>query len=150
MNHLGRVVLAMCALGLVGCTSDKKRAYEEVASTINPMLMKMSTAAREVFGVNDGHVELYRACTSADAALRSLSEAPIEASLAMVNPPGMRGPTLPGYARALLEGRGAHCVKVDQSCTNFCRSSWQGMVDEVKRMRWGAKALGVGIIRLGD
>jgi hypothetical protein len=114
------------------------------------LLHQMTTAARSVLGVNETHEQLYRACTSADAALRSLSEAPIQASLAVVNPPGMRGPSLPEYARALLQDGGARCVNVDQKCSDFCRWGWQGMVDEVKRMRWGAEALKVGIFKLGE
>lgn len=151
MTLLGRTAaIAMCVLPLLGCTSEKKRAYEEIASTINPLLHKMTTAAQAVLGVNDSHADLYRACTSADAALRSLSEAPLQASLAVVNPPGMRGPSLLVYARTLLQDRGERCVKVDQTCTDFCRWGWQGMVDEVKRMRWGAEALEVGIFKLGE
>lgn len=151
MNRLGRAAaIAVCVMALLGCTSEKKRAYEEIASTINSLLHQMTTAARTVLGVNESHAELYRACTSADVALRSLSEAPIQASLAVVNPPGMRGLSLPEYARALLQDRGARCAKVDQTCTDFCRWGWQGMVDEVTRMRWGADALDVGIFKLGE
>jgi len=151
INRLGRAAaIAMCVVALLGCTSEKKGAYEEIASTINPLLHKMTTAAQAVLGVNDSHAERYRACTSADAALRSLSEAPIHASLAVVNPPGMRVPSLPEYARALLQDRGERCVKVDQTCSDFCRWGWQSMVDDVKRMRWGAEALDVGIFKLGE
>lgn len=143
------VAIAAWIVASVGCSPEKKRAYEQLSSAINPVIVKLMPTAHAVLGPHSDHASVYRDCSSADDALRSLSEAPIQESLATVNPPGRRGLSLLQYAQELMTRRAEHCSVIDESCTEFCRRGWQGMVDEVQRLQAGAEVHDVLLLDLG-
>lgn len=136
------------AVALAACDPAEKRAYEELARELNPILAEMKHTAAAVLeaGENDHH-QVVVACSRADDSIRALAAAKSGETDSPIARHG--NPTLQSEARDLLKYRHRICGEDlslrKEGCSRFCRGWWRGLATQVEQLRTAAHALDVSL-----
>lgn len=139
-------LLISLVVALAACDSAEKRAYEELARELNPILTDMQhTAAAVLDPADDEHHAIVVACSRADDAIRALAAAKSGGTDSPIARHGNL--TLQSEAKDLLYWRDRMCTGPTavnkEGCSRFCRGWWRGLAIQVEQLRTAAHALDV-------